>query len=77
MRRFIQVLFELTKMAAPFIPFLTDAIYRELRTEEMPESVHLCDFPIIDARFRDEELEREVEAAQAAVSLGHATQERI
>jgi isoleucyl-tRNA synthetase len=51
---------------------LSDAIYRELRTEEMPESVHLCDFPRYDESLRDVELEREVEAAQAAVSLGHA-----
>jgi len=66
------VLLQLSKVAAPFIPFLSDAIYRELRTENMPESVHLSDFPKVDAHLRDEELEKEVEAAQAAVSLGHA-----
>ena len=38
----------------------------------MPSSVHLCDFPAYPAHKRDEELEKEVEAAQAAVSLGHA-----
>jgi isoleucyl-tRNA synthetase len=66
------VLLTFSKVAAPFIPFLTDAIYRELRTEEMPESVHLCSFPSYEAALRDEDLEREVSAAQAAVSLGHA-----
>jgi len=66
------VLLQLSKVAAPFIPFLSDAIYRELRTADMAESVHLCDFPTYDAKLRDEELEKEVEAAQAAVSLGHA-----
>jgi isoleucyl-tRNA synthetase len=66
------VLLDLAKIAAPFIPFLTDAIYRELRTEKMPESVHLCDYPAYQKMFRDEELEKEVKAAQAAVSLGHA-----
>lgn len=66
------VLMDLSKVAAPFIPFLSDSIYRELRTADMPESVHLCDFPEYDASLRDEELEKEVEAAQAAVSLGHA-----
>lgn len=66
------VLLELSKVAAPFIPFLSDAIYRELRTEKMPESVHLCDFPVYDEAARDVELEKEVEAAQSAVSLGHA-----
>lgn len=66
------VLLTLCKVAAPFIPFLSDAIYRELRQEGMAESVHLCQFPEVDAKRRDVELEREVEAAQAAVSLGHA-----
>jgi isoleucyl-tRNA synthetase len=67
-----EVLVTLCKVAAPFIPFLSDAIYRELRGEKMPESVHLCQFPQLKEEWRDEELEREVEAAQAAVSLGHA-----
>jgi isoleucyl-tRNA synthetase len=67
-----QVLLQLSKVAAPFIPFLSDAIYRELKTSDMPESVHLCDFPKYDASQRDVALEKEVEAAQSAVSLGHA-----
>lgn len=66
------VLLQLSKVAAPFIPFLSDAIYRQLKTGKMPESVHLCDFPVYDAALRDEELEKEVLAAQSAVSLGHA-----
>lgn len=66
------VLLTLTKVAAPFVPYISEAIYRELKTEKMAESVHLCEFPAYDAQARDEELEKEVEAAQAAVSLGHA-----
>src|SRR3990167_3462792 len=65
-------LLTLSKVAAPFIPFLSDAIYRELKTESMPESVHLAAFPKVDDEVRDLELEREVAAAQAAVSLGHS-----
>lgn len=67
-----EVLLQLTKAAAPFIPFLSDAVYRELRTDQMPESVHLCDFPLYQEGERNEALEKEVDAAQAAVSLGHA-----
>lgn len=66
------VLLTLSKVAAPFIPFLTDAIYQELKTDEMPESVHLCDFPVVDASLRNEALEKEMAAAQSAVSLGHS-----
>lgn len=66
------VLLQLSKVAAPFVPFISDAIYRELKTGTMPESVHLCDFPVYEEKWRDEELEKEVNAAQAAVSLGHS-----
>lgn len=66
------VLLTLSQVAAPFIPFLSEAIYQELKDEKMPESVHLSDFPSYEKSLRDLDLEREVEAAQAAVSLGHA-----
>ena len=67
-----QVLLTLSKVAAPFIPFISDSVYRELKTDEMPESVHLSSFPKVQKHLRDEELEKEVEAAQSAVSLGHS-----
>jgi isoleucyl-tRNA synthetase len=67
-----QVLLGLTKVAAPFVPFITEAIYRNLRSDKMAESVHLCDYPEYDANLRDEKLEAEMAAVQIAVSLGHA-----
>ncbi|MBX9744530.1 MAG: class I tRNA ligase family protein, partial [Chlamydiales bacterium] len=66
------VLLDVIKIAAPFIPFLTEAIYEQLRSIDSPESVHLCDYPEYLDKWRDIELESEVEAAQAAVSLGHS-----
>ncbi len=66
------VLMKLVQVAAPFVPFLSEAIYQEIRTSDMPDSVHLCLFPEYQEKFRDEELEKEVQAAQSAVSLGHA-----
>ena len=66
------VLITVAKVAAPFTPFLAEALYQELRTDPMPLSVHLTDFPIPDAKLRDLPLEEEMAAAQAAVSLGHA-----
>lgn len=64
------VLLTFAKTAAPFIPFTTEAIYRVLRTAEMPESVHLCDYPEPDAASRDEYLERQMELTMSAVSSG-------
>lgn len=66
------VLLQLVQVAAPFVPFISESIYQEIKTDEMPESVHLCDFPKYGKKTRDEELEKEVKAAQDAVSIGHA-----
>ncbi len=64
------VLVTFCKAAAPFIPFITEEIYRSLRTGDMPESVHLCDYPVPETWRRDEELEFQTKLAQKAVSLG-------
>jgi len=64
------VLVQLCKVAAPFTPFISEAIYRNLRGEGMPESVHLCDFPTADADARDEALERRMALVQTVVRLG-------
>lgn len=66
------VLVTLAKIAAPFIPFLSEAIYLNLRSEEMPASVHLCDYPAYVSEERDPDLEVGMELLQTAVSLGHA-----
>jgi isoleucyl-tRNA synthetase len=65
-----EVLLRLSKIAAPFVPFVSEAIYRNLRTSDMPESVHLCDFPVSDGQGRDIELEAQMDDVMAAVSLG-------
>jgi isoleucyl-tRNA synthetase len=65
-----EVLLTLSKVAAPFVPFISEAIYRNLRTGEMPESVHLCDYPVGDKRLRNLELEEQMEAALRVVVMG-------
>ena len=47
------VLVQLAKVAAPFTPFIAEEIYRNLKGEGDPESVHLCDFPTANAAARD------------------------
>ncbi|MDD5704869.1 MAG: isoleucine--tRNA ligase [Kiritimatiellae bacterium] len=64
------VLVQLCKVAAPFTPFISEAIYRNLRDEEMPESVHLCDFPTADDAARDLGLEHRMARVQTVVGLG-------
>jgi len=66
------VLITVCKIAAPFIPFLTETIYGQLRTETDPVSVHLTDFPSSDSALRDEIPEKEMAFVQSVVSIGHA-----
>jgi isoleucyl-tRNA synthetase len=57
-----------SKLLAPFCPFLADEIYDNLDGAE--PSVHLCDFPL--AGERDVELEQAMEVLREAVALGLA-----
>lgn len=64
------VLVQLCKVAAPFTPFISEEIYRNLRGEGDPESVHLCEFPRARAGARDLELEKQMADVQTVVGLG-------
>jgi len=66
------VLMIFVKLAAPFIPFVTEKIYQELRKDTMPESVHLTDFPLYDEEVRDVLVEKEMSYIQTVVNLGHS-----
>lgn len=67
-----RVLMTLVKVACPVLPFVTEEIYQNLRTEDMPESVHLCMWPEADASERDTELEKEMSLAMKAIALGRS-----
>lgn len=45
------VLFEITKILAPFMPFISESIYQELKIENKKESVHLEEWFRLDSRF--------------------------
>lgn len=64
------VLVQLSRVAAPFTPFIAEEIYRNLKGAGDPESVHLCDFPTANAAARDLGLERRMASVQAVVELG-------
>ncbi len=61
--------------AAPFIPFMTDAIYRNMVCSvdsSAKESVHLCDFPVCDESRIDKTLEQSMKEVLSIVILGRA-----
>lgn len=58
------LVFSLTKMFAPFMPFISEAVYQELFKGK--ESVHLESFPEFD--FHDEESYRQGELLKTIIS---------
>lgn len=65
----------ISKAAAPMIPFMTEDIYRNLVCSidpSAPESIHLCDFPSVDEKFIDKQLETDMEAVLKTVVMGRA-----
>ncbi|MGL4524554.1 MAG: isoleucine--tRNA ligase [Spirochaetia bacterium] len=66
------VLTTLTKVSAPFLPFLSEAIYQNLKLESSPQSVHLCDWPVVPKSARDFLLEDKMALAMQAVAMGHS-----
>ena len=69
----------LTLLLAPFIPFITEAIYQRLvrgAEPDAPESVHLNDWPAATPYLIDGELMEEMELAMEVSSLGRAARSR-
>ena len=60
------------KCAAPVIPFITETMYQNFKTESDKESVHLCDYPVYNEKMRDEALEFRMSTVQKAVSMGRS-----
>jgi len=66
------VLHELSRVVAPFIPFLAEKLYQVLKQDHEPVSVHLCDYPQAKATVINKELEEEMDIILKAVNLGRA-----
>ena len=65
----------ISKAAAPMIPFMTEDIYQNLVRSvdaNAPESIHLCDFPVVDEEHIDKELEKNMDEVLKIVVMGRA-----
>ncbi len=65
----------LSKLLAPFIPFLAEEIYQNLVgsvSPQAPDSVHLADFPVADESKIDRRLSADTRLAMKVSSLGRA-----
>ena len=66
------VLKTLITVAAPIIPFITDAMWQNLRSAGEAESVHLADYPLVRSSRQDAALEFTMAAAMHGVSMGRS-----
>ncbi|MBS1962204.1 MAG: isoleucine--tRNA ligase [Bdellovibrionales bacterium] len=73
------VLVTLSKVMAPFAPFVSETIFLNLKTPlaASAESVHLEDFPTSDEKAIHPELEEAVRVMDALVTLGRNHREKI
>ena len=74
------VLVNLCKISAPFVPFITEEIYQNLvinLDNTQPESIHLCSWPEIDEKSIDKQLEKEMDLAYKIVKLGRSARNSV
>jgi len=70
-----QCLVTLSKLLAPFTPFLAEELYQNLVSSvfpEGPDSIHLTDFPVADESRIDTQLAADTRLAMKLSSLGRA-----
>jgi len=77
------VLFTIVRGMAPFVPFLTDNIYRRLRqyipSGSLPgnsESIHFLAFPEVREELFDADVERKFSRMQKVIELARTSRER-
>jgi isoleucyl-tRNA synthetase len=65
----------LTRLLAPFVPFVTEEVHRRLVVDvwpDLPDSVHLRDWPAVDGALVDERLGAQMALVRRLVELGRA-----
>ncbi|MBS1262196.1 MAG: Isoleucine--tRNA ligase [Calditrichaeota bacterium] len=69
----------LSRVLAPFAPFITETIHRNLvagHLEGAADSVHLDEWPELDDRLRDDDLKARMDYVRQIVSAGRAAREK-
>ncbi|MEM3444463.1 MAG: isoleucine--tRNA ligase [Thermoplasmata archaeon] len=67
------VLTTLAKLLAPFAPFTAEEIYQNLVrsvSKDAPESVHMCEFPVVDETKIRPEIEKQMQRVMGLAEVG-------
>src|SRR5262249_44344067 len=70
-----ECLYVLTLLMAPFTPFITEAVWDGLfaaASEELPDSVHLARWPVVDGSLVDDDLAGQMALVRRLVEAGRA-----
>jgi isoleucyl-tRNA synthetase len=70
-----ECLYVVTLLMAPLTPFITERVWQDLfrsTSDELPDSVHLAAWPVIDGSLIDDELAAQVALVRRLVELGRA-----
>ncbi len=65
------------KLMAPFTPYIAEKIYKNLATEEDPESVHMCNWPDVEEALIDAELEADMKIARELVEASLNARQKV
>ena len=60
-------LLKLSKLISPFCPFIAEDIF--LKLDNSLESIHLCDYPLVDKEKIDEEIEKQMQEGRDIVNI--------
>jgi len=73
------VLLTSVKVIAPILPFMSEKIYQNLVCnidDKLPESVHLCDYPVINDKKIDQKMIEQVDTIRKIVELGRSARNK-
>lgn len=74
-----RALVTISKLIAPTMPFMADTIYRNLVAsvdDQAPISVHLADWPKVNEKLINENLNNDMNVVMKLASLGHAARNK-
>ncbi len=72
-----EVLFNYLKMIAPIIPFVSEKIYQGMFKggSGAPLSVHMLGWPVVEKRWRDEELEEDMQIIKEIIEASYSARQ--
>ena len=72
------VLLQFSKVLAPFAPFISEKLYQNITDgfSEVPDSVHLCDYPEVNESLRDQDMEKQTALIRKVTLLARSLRQQ-